>query len=373
MNGMDEYSKDIVFGILTTIMGIICVIALLNSHSFGPLLSIAVLIFTPLFSLYVIIGPICTIVAIYRKIIHSRKQTNKSPWSAHEADIDNDMSTNKPNSLAFSSNRSSASNTIKDKTARNHTDNLSYSNKINSKTNLTPPSPSQKAMDDTQTIAINQIATKRPSNGHKNVFRSDASASSNHPHSSDVQFLQRRGVKYLYHFTCVENLSSILRNGILSVNQLKTKGIRYYYNDPERYDDNLNAISVSVSFPNNKLFYKFREVDWRSNHRWAVLEMPVTILDRLQYKCYAHNAARYDTPSCSIEDMFGASNDEYPEDVQAEIMIESAIPVSSIECIYVDYPYGPSADVRNIVDDSGLNIPVVKSHKFFTVRRDKDK
>ena len=190
---MDEYSKEIVSGILATIIGIICVIALLNAHSFGPLLGTAVLTFASLFSLYVIIGPISTIVAIYRKIIYSRKQANKSPWSAHEADIDNDMSTNKPNSLAFSSNRSSASNTIKDETARNHTDNLSYNNKINSKTNLTiakavsahikdnlsynnkinsktnltPPSPSQKAMDDTQTIAINQIATKRPSNGHK--------------------------------------------------------------------------------------------------------------------------------------------------------------------------------------------------------------
>ena len=91
-----------------------------------------------------------------------------------------------------------------------------------------------------------------------------------------------------------------------------------------------------------------------------------------KHKCYTHNAARYDTPSCNVETMFGNSNGKCQEDVQAEIMIEGTIPTSAIECIYVDNPYGPGVEVRRIVERSGLNIPVVKSHEFFTTR-DKDK
>ena len=100
--------------------------------------------------------------------------------------------------------------------------------------------------------------------------------------------------------------------------------------------------------------------------------MPVSILDELKYECFAHNAARYDTPSCSIEEMFGNSNNKYPEDVQAEIMVKDSIPATAIKCIYVDYPYGPGVEVRKIVSSLDLSIPVVKSHKFFTVR-DKEK
>ena len=81
-------------------------------------------------------------------------------------------------------------------------------------------------------------------------------------HSPDVALLQNRGVKHLYHFTNIDNLSSILRHGILSVNKLRSNGIKYFYNDPNRYDGNPDAISISISFPNSKLFYKFRKAVW---------------------------------------------------------------------------------------------------------------
>lgn len=197
---------------------------------------------------------------------------------------------------------------------------------------------------------------------------------SNHSNgnSANVNYLLNRGVKYLYHFTRISNLQSILDYGVLPINDLQAANIKYLKNDPLRNDDNLNATSISVSFPNHKLFYKFRKSKSTPENRWCVLEIDVEVLNEVAYKCYKHNAARNDTPTCTISDMFGNSSNEYPEDVQAEIMIQGAIPSPYIETIYVDYPYGPASEVRQIVSNSELTIPVVKSHKYFTVRMDEE-
>ena len=71
-------------------------------------------------------------------------------------------------------------------------------------------------------------------------------------------FLQERDIDELIHFTCVDNLESILSNGLLSLEDLYYNQIHYYYNDENRLEHKDNAICLSISFPNYKMFYKYR-------------------------------------------------------------------------------------------------------------------
>lgn len=70
------------------------------------------------------------------------------------------------------------------------------------------------------------------------------------------EFVSQRRIKSLYHFTSLQNLESILNNGLLSRDKLKENNILHYYNDNLRLENKLNAICVSISFPNYKMFYR---------------------------------------------------------------------------------------------------------------------
>ena len=71
-------------------------------------------------------------------------------------------------------------------------------------------------------------------------------------------FVNERGIKYLAHFTQIENLSSILDNGLIPVAPLSKTGIDYVNNDLYRIDDCEDANCLSIQFPNYKMFYSYR-------------------------------------------------------------------------------------------------------------------
>jgi hypothetical protein len=73
------------------------------------------------------------------------------------------------------------------------------------------------------------------------------------------QICDERDIETLVHFTRVENLSSILQNGLLSRKALETSGQQFLFNDPDRIDGHKEAICLSISFPNYKMFYPIRE------------------------------------------------------------------------------------------------------------------
>ncbi len=90
------------------------------------------------------------------------------------------------------------------------------------------------------------------------------------------EFINKRAIKSLYHFTALGNLQSILDNGLLSVTSLQENNIGYYYNDELRLEKKLNAICVSISFPNYKMFYKYRKK--YDELQWCVIELDPSIL-----------------------------------------------------------------------------------------------
>lgn len=101
------------------------------------------------------------------------------------------------------------------------------------------------------------------------------------------EILYRRKIRYLVHFTRLENLCSILEHGILCRDELDRENREFYFNDLERYDRKTDCSCFSVEFPNCKMmnYYERRESDW------AVLFFDAELLlETNNYYSY-HNAA----------------------------------------------------------------------------------
>lgn len=173
------------------------------------------------------------------------------------------------------------------------------------------------------------------------------------------EILDSRGISHLVHFTRIENLSSILMNGLVPVIIQPTKGIESIKNDGERIDNQLNCTSCSVEFPNYKLFYRFR--CQYPNSRWVVILLNTDILfsdNNNAYYCKTNAASVLPkTPNhnelctpISFESMFREKvytkenkiinrkeldiGDSFTTDPQAEILISNIISTKYISKVY---------------------------------------
>jgi len=60
---------------------------------------------------------------------------------------------------------------------------------------------------------------------------------------------EKRGIQYLVHFTRSCNISGILKRGILPVVYHQRYEVMSVTNDPNRYDDQTDSVSLSIPFP----------------------------------------------------------------------------------------------------------------------------
>jgi len=90
------------------------------------------------------------------------------------------------------------------------------------------------------------------------------------------RLLMQRQIDTLYHFTQADNLTNIFRYGLLPRDILEKRHINSYYNDDYRYDNCLDAVCMSLEFPNYKMFYKLRQENIMID--WAVLKLDAQIL-----------------------------------------------------------------------------------------------
>ena len=174
------------------------------------------------------------------------------------------------------------------------------------------------------------------------------------------EVINRRNIKFLVHFTRLENLDNILTNGIIPRNDIKDEFInpldflfdnkkssgKYIYNDDYRYDGKCDYSCLSIGFPNDLMFYKFK-VD-NPNSEWAIIGVSVEVL--LNYDClfYPCNAASSTVSNQDISKFQGAKafdemfqNDlSYPQDVQAEVMVKGVIEPKHIKgCVFSEQKY----------------------------------
>lgn len=166
-------------------------------------------------------------------------------------------------------------------------------------------------------------------------------------------FLFENKFPLLLHFTNVENLPLIIENGLLSVNTISSLGIPANRNDPHRLDGYLNSVSLSLGFPNYKMFYKYRIINPHKN--WVVLGINSNII--LEKKCAfcKRNAADHRIRQKPLNDlMTGKAFEEmfqdidgfpsresqnlknyYTTDPQAEILVFDKIDPKYIEYVFL--------------------------------------
>ena len=163
--------------------------------------------------------------------------------------------------------------------------------------------------------------------------------------------VKNRQIPYLVHFTRLENLHSILKNGLIprsiidnapNNSPLKTANV----NDDIRVDYKTSFNCASISFPNSRMFYKYRKL---RGSGWVILLLRPKILWEKKCLFYPVNAAsgtvsqlpmtQFSTAQ-ALENMFAGERDQWlqphdPTDVQAEVMIEGIIESNYIGiCIF---------------------------------------
>lgn len=155
-------------------------------------------------------------------------------------------------------------------------------------------------------------------------------------------------IPHLVHFTRCDNLSSILQHGLRSVSGCHLDSIRAIRNDGMRLDGHLDGISLSVTFPNFRMFYKYRQLDTSAD--WAVLLLKPEVLWELDCGFYRHNAAdsrmrHLSTKEMTTVDAFQAMFETSgtprelwlracdPTDSQAEVMVFDTIDPCFIETV----------------------------------------
>ena len=185
-----------------------------------------------------------------------------------------------------------------------------------------------------------------------------------------------REIKELVHFTRIENLQSILSVGLQSRVRLEEIDHKYLINDSMRLDNRLNGISLSITHPNQSMFYKYRTASESSN--WCVVILKPSILWELSCLFCMHNAAdsrisRLNDKSLSNKDaflsMFSSENrssvlpKNYTTDVQAEVLCLNDIPVEYIEKIAL---LSSSSNLTN--DAVSKSFEVIVDEKYFNTR-----
>ena len=164
--------------------------------------------------------------------------------------------------------------------------------------------------------------------------------------SSYLNVMKKYGLNYFYHFTNVLNLDSILKNGILSVNELNNRGIKYFCTDKDRLDQQLDYISLSLNTSNKSMLkYKKETI----NTEWIVFELDAESIikkyyDKILYCKYNASAPstikilnenkEFMKSSVAFNNMFDDNNQPY---FQAELLVPGIIGIEDINKIYVEH------------------------------------
>ena len=97
-----------------------------------------------------------------------------------------------------------------------------------------------------------------------------------------MEEIKKRNITELLHFTDKRNIRTIKRYGLLGINNLKNKNIKFLPNDDKRLDSTENSgfICMSISYLNRPLLKAFNA---RLKRNWIRISIDPSIL--LKYNC----------------------------------------------------------------------------------------
>lgn len=156
-------------------------------------------------------------------------------------------------------------------------------------------------------------------------------------------FAQQLQIPYLIHFTRIGNLEPIVRYGLYPVARLADIGVLAEINDQLRLDGRRDGTSLSIAHPNDKMFYRYRQVNPQAE--WVVLGIMPQVLWEKDCAFCRHNAADVRISCQDVDDLralasFRGMFDQIdgitareqqrlraydPTDVQAEVLVFDVI------------------------------------------------
>jgi hypothetical protein len=166
-----------------------------------------------------------------------------------------------------------------------------------------------------------------------------------------------------------------MQHGLLPRSVLSQRNIPFTFNDTMRLDNAQESTSVSISFPNYKMFYRLRQSD--ANAPWVVLTIAPDILWTLRCAfCKANaasNAVRFQDMQTrmtlqALEELFadfphkkrGNIPASYPTSPQAEVLVFDPIPATMIRTVCVR----SQPDVLRVQPQAGRVGCIVKPDVF---------
>lgn len=144
--------------------------------------------------------------------------------------------------------------------------------------------------------------------------------------------VKRREIKLLVHFTRIENLKSILENGLKSRQHLEDTRSSSIFNDEYRLDGHTEAICCSITHPNYKMFYRLRKEN--PEQEWVVLGIKKSVIWKKDCAFCIENAACSSVTSIPLEDRKGKK---------------------AFKKIFEEYPNKPTREKLGISDDCPTN------------------
>lgn len=115
-------------------------------------------------------------------------------------------------------------------------------------------------------------------------------------------FCAEHGITTLVHFTLLENLCNILRKGLLSRSLLEKSGEYYLFCDQYRSDGHKDAVCLSISVPNYKMFRSKRKWNKIPSAEWVVLLLDAEVLSNFDCAFCQENAASAPMRCVPLED-----------------------------------------------------------------------
>ena len=175
---------------------------------------------------------------------------------------------------------------------------------------------------------------------------------------SEIKWIVRdRKIEVLCHFTLLENLPGILQYGLLSRSTLTKRGMGFRAIDHERLDGCLDAVCLSISFPNFRMFHIKRDSFLNSynlrDSQWVVLLWDARILWELECEFCQRNAASnlmrgvprqerrkpeaLESVFCDFDDTRYSEPSmprNFPTDSQAEVLVLGQIPATYLRQVH---------------------------------------
>ncbi len=193
-----------------------------------------------------------------------------------------------------------------------------------------------------------------------------------------LAFLKFRKITHAIHFTRIENVSSILRYGIIPRVHLECEAVKImihpFFSDDSRFDGHSEMNCLSISFPNYKMLYsKCNQL----GGKWCVVLIDPSFITDYYCEFYASNAASNTTPNSGMN---GISSMFYGESIrnelglkkhettnpQAEVMEDTIIHPSKVSALIVK----TSKDKDFLISKDVQNNMVSVNPEWFKPRRD---